>query len=156
MQLELTIDMAKRPFAIYEQLLDGATREAMVGAAGARAAEVTVAGGEMTVRREVETAVPPQLRNFLKQWNRVIQTERWEWDGEKEMGNGRVSIKIQGVPLSIDGTGQITAVDAHCQLAFELLAYCGVPFVGPTLARSAAQMVRQNLELELAYLANLS
>lgn len=102
---------------------------------------------DVIISREVPADVPGAMKKFLGEWNTVKQTESWSGTPGKGY-KCNISIDLDGVPVTIKGTMELSADGEGCVNNVCLDVTCGIPLVGKKLAEFVGKQSKESMELE--------
>lgn len=111
----------------------------------------TADGFDVVIKRTMPADVPSALKKFLREWNHVTQKE--SWTGSEESGYScKLSIDIEGVPVNISGTFNITSSGLLKINVVEIAVKCGIPLLGGQLEKFVASNFEKSMDQELKFL----
>jgi hypothetical protein len=137
---------------VFKFFSDTKTIKAKFEGCGARNIEIleckAVKGGHLTKSsREVPADVPGVLKTFLGEWNKLIQTEKWQF----KKGNiyyCDIDIDPGAVPVKMAGTLNIRPTAEGCEIDVMFSAKCGIPFIGGKLEDFVINDIKKSMDTE--------
>ena len=146
--------------AVYAAFCDPAFYAAKFEGVGARKVKVLEhekKGGSFRIQtdREMQVDVPAVLKPVLGEWNRIMQTERW--NGAGGAYHNDLELVSPAVPVTVRGTMELSADGKGCVNEVEMDIRCDLPFIGKKLAELVASntgaRARRRVRVHRGYLA---
>jgi len=112
--------------------------------------DVTGAFTLTTVRAVPTDRVPDFARKFVGASIDITQVEKWSAPAADGSRDATVQITVGGVPVTVNGTEQLTSQGEASQLAVDAKVTSSIPFIGGKLASAAEPYVGKALNLQAA------
>ncbi|MCO5187907.1 MAG: DUF2505 domain-containing protein [Anaerolineae bacterium] len=127
---------------------------AAIGARNVNIESITQSGDTVNVKltREMPAEAPSALKKFVKDWNKLTQTEVW-------MGSAggpytcSIKIDIDGVPVGMQGKMKLSATGSGSVNNIDMDIKSGIPIVGGTLAKFVGQSSEKAMQDEYNYIS---
>jgi uncharacterized protein YndB with AHSA1/START domain len=112
--------------------------------------ELSETGLVVHQEREVPTDVPGVLKKVLGEWNHVVQKETWV---KKDDGcHCDILVKLEGVPVTIEGTLFLHPEGEGCVNEIDLKINCSIPLIGGKLAKFVGHNVIEGMQEEFEFI----
>ena len=95
-------------------------------------------------------ALPKWLRHVGPLPDGLRQQSTWERTGP-DHADVRMVVEVPGLPVHVEGAGELRQVAAGTELALAWDADCTMPLVGPAAERAMAALVRQALRRDRSF-----
>lgn len=103
-----------------------------------------------TVRSVPTDRVPDIARKFVGSSIEVTQVEKWSAPDAAGSRTATVQITVGGVPVTVNGTEQLTGQGEVSELAVDAKVFSSIPFIGGKLASAAEPYIGKALNLQAA------
>ncbi len=94
--------------------------------------------------------VPRLARRFALDSYTLIYTEEWLLAGAADK-QGRLRMRLEGMPLRIDGDLWLRSQGGGCTKEFDLDIQSGIPVISAKVEKEGARLVRHSLEKDLEF-----
>ncbi|MCE1178883.1 MAG: DUF2505 domain-containing protein [Micrococcales bacterium] len=153
MRITETDEYPCTPAELFALLRDEGFQQAKCEATGALSHTVSISGGEDAAVIETERTLPTdRLPDFAKSMvgDTLKVRERQEWGAAAADGSrtARLSIDIQGVPVTLSGTRSLAPAGAGALETTEADLRASVPLFGSRIEKAAAPVVEAALDAE--------
>lgn len=91
--------------------------------------------------------VPWVARRFVRESYRLIYTVEWDLDEAPEK-YGRLRMRLQDVPVTIEGDLRFLPEAQGCVKEFDLVIQSSIPVISGKVEKEAAKLVRRSLDKE--------
>ncbi len=146
MEIHATNDFAASVPVVFAMLTDQVFLRAVCLASDPLEHEVTVDGLRTASRRVM--ASPSAVRRLAGPTMAIVDQITWEPDGTGPDRRGAAHITVEGLPAELVGTVALVPGGRGAVLSYDGELTVNIPFLGPGLARQAAPLLLEALEIQ--------
>ncbi len=152
--LEVSIDIAKDVDTVFSTLTSADYIKAKMEAIGARNINVQQAGADGTsatliYSREERAEAPSALKKFVKEWNAITSTDKWNGAAGGEY-RCEYEVDMSG-PVSIGGIHTLVPNGSGTTSKIVTTIKCGIPLVGKKLEEFVAGLAKVSLQEDVEF-----
>ena len=156
MKKEITLEFSQSLAQVITAYTDADFIKKKAEALGARKVEVriteTADATEIEIDKEVPAEIPPFLKSFAGEYNRITQAERWTKNADGSY-TGRMRIIIPNAPITIKSEMLLRQTDAGCTAETLTEVSNSVPFFGKKVNKFLLETAEKNIEKEFWFIA---
>lgn len=146
MEIHATNDFAASVPEVFAMLTDSVFLRAVCLASDPLEHEVTVDGLRTASRRVM--ASPSVVSRLAGPTMAIVDEIAWEPDGTGPERRGAAHITVEGMPAELVGTVTLVPSGRGAVLSYDGELTVNVPFLGPGLAKQAAPLLLEALEIQ--------
>lgn len=150
MQLTASHAFTGTPDQVVAMTTDAAFCELAGRELGATSTQVTPTGDAQrpgaSVRAQVAT--DPAFASFAGKTLDITQAVVWDVREPDGARNGRVTITVAGLPVTVDAAARLTPTASGSRVDYTGTFTVKVPFLGATIERQAEPFIRQTLDAQ--------